>query len=141
MADCIQNVIKIGCENYGECIIPPLPPEDGNLVGYDDIDDIKHIHHSIPQQMATFLNLDYNRLVEFLKAYWKWAEMPHTPYFNLKNHLDILNFEYKVFEYLDLMKDEYLYGFLSEIRLRQVLDILIRYSRDIHASGGTEAYT
>ena len=141
MADCIQNVIKIGCENYGECIIPPLPPEDGNLVGYDDIDDIKHIHHSIPQQMATFLNLDYNRLVEFLKAYWKWAEMPHTPYFNLKNHLDILNFEYKVFEYLDLMKDEYLYGFPSEIRLRQVLDILIRYSRDIHASGGTEAYT
>ena len=89
MADCIQNVIKIGCENYGECIIPPLPPEDGNLVGYDDIDVIKHIHHSIPQQMSTFLNLDYNRLVEFLKAYWKWAEMPHTPYFNLKNHLDI----------------------------------------------------
>lgn len=138
---CLQNVVKLGCEDYGTCVIPPKPPiGGGKFEGYGDIDDIKHIHHSIPQQFATYLGNDYNKLVDFIKEYWRWAELPRKPYFDLKNHLGMLNFEYQVFEYLEQMKKEYLFGFPSELALRQVLDILIRYSRDIHLNGGTEAY-
>ena len=142
-----QEVIKLGCELYGQCEVRTknnLVSKDSDLekTGYgkyvNDYD--KHIHHSIPQQMATFLNLDYNRLVSFLKAYWKWAELENKPYYDLKNHLNILNLETRLYEYAKLLKDEYLFGFPDTKSLYSVLDILIRNSKDIHSSAGTEEY-
>ena len=142
-----QNVIKLGCELYGHCEVR----NPSNLVSNDlDLEkngygkplnsDDKHIHHSIPQQMATFLNLDYNRRVSFLKAYWKWAELENKPYYDLKNHLNVLNLEHRLYEYAKILKDEYLFGFPDTKSLYSVLDILIRNSKDIHASTGTEEY-
>lgn len=142
-----QEVIKLGCELYGQCEVH----NPNNLVSNDsDLEkhgygksinsDDKHIHHSVPQQMATFLNLDYNRLVSFLKAYWKWAELENKPYYDLKNHLNILNLENRLYEYAKLLKNEYLFGFPDTKSLYSVLDILIRNSKDIHSSAGTEEY-
>lgn len=141
-----QNVIKLGCELYGKCTVPTQNEKSKTkkIAGYNVdnvlLDEHEHIHHNIPQQMATFLNLDYNRLVSFLKSYWKWAELQGKPYFDLKTHLDILNLEKRLYEYARLMKDEYLFGFPNTESLYSVLDILIRNSKDIHSSAGTEEY-
>ena len=109
-----QSVVKRGCDKYGMCNTVGNTNNGSNVESLFDktvTDSVKHIHHSIPQQMATFLNLDYNRLVEFLKCYWKWAESNGKPYHHIKTHLDNLHMDNMLYEYIHLMKDEYLFGF------------------------------
>lgn len=140
-----QSVIKRGCDQYGLCNVNKKNNDSISLESLFNkknniTNDIKHIHHSIPQQMATFLNLDYNRLVEFLKCYWKWAENNGKPYYHIKTHLDHLHMNNMLYEYINLMKNEYLFGFPDTESLYKVADILIRNSKDIHSSAGTIDY-
>ena len=138
-----QSVVKRGCDKYGMCNTVGNTNNGSNVESLFDktvTDSVKHIHHSIPQQMATFLNLDYNRLVEFLKCYWKWAESNGKPYHHIKTHLDNLHMDNMLYEYIHLMKDEYLFGFPDTKSLYKVADILIRNSKDIHSSAGTIDY-
>lgn len=62
----------------------------------------------VTSQIPNHIVEKYPHFVEFLKAYYEWMNLPGNPYERIKNHLDYLNFEKSLDDYVDFMKAEYL---------------------------------
>lgn len=89
------------------------------------------IHGQIPQHISE----DYPRFVQFLKAYYEWLNSEASPYHEIKNHMDYLAFEKSVDEYIDYMKDEYLYNLPDSVAVDK--EMFIKWSKKFNLTRGS----
>lgn len=106
----------------------------------NNIDNPKrHTEDVITSQIPGHIVESYPFFVQFLKGYYEWLSKEGNPYAALKYHLDYLNFERSMNEYVAFMKEE----FLTKIPQEVVGDkkFFIEWSRKLNlARGSHESY-
>lgn len=95
-----------------------------------------YIQNTIPSQLPAHIVKDYPLFVEFLKAYYQWMEQNGSPYFAINNHLDWLNFENSMDDYVDFLRKEYIFNMPADIT--GGLELLLKNSKQFHLTVGTE---
>lgn len=94
------------------------------------------IRNTVESQLSNHVVQDYPLFGEFLKAYYEWMEQNGQPYFALKNHLDWMNFETSIDDYVNFLRKEYLFNLPSDVA--GGLELFLRNSKQFHLSVGTE---
>lgn len=95
-----------------------------------------YLQNSVESQLPQHVVRDYPLFVEFLKAYYEWMEKNGQPYYGIQKHLDWMNFESSMNDYVSFLRQEYLFNLPSNVA--GGLELFLQNSKQFHLTIGTE---
>lgn len=95
------------------------------------------IKDSILSQIPGHIIESYPRFYQFLEAYYEWLHQEGNPYERVKYHLDYLDFQKSMDDYVDFMKNEYLRDVPNSVLLDK--ELFIKWSKKFNLARGSHA--
>jgi len=92
---------------------------------------------TILSQIPSHIIEDYPRFYDFLAAYYEWMTSEGSPQERLTNHMDYLNFEKTLDQYVEVMKKEYLSDIPDDVLIDK--ELFIKWSKKFNLSRGSHA--
>jgi hypothetical protein len=97
----------------------------------------KTTYDTILSQIPSHIIENYPRFYEFLAAYYEWMMQDGNPQERITNHMDYLNFEKSLDQYVNMMKKEYLSDVPEEVLVDK--EMFIKWSKKFNLSRGSHA--
>lgn len=97
----------------------------------------KTTYDNILSQIPSHIIQDYPRFYEFLAAYYEWLMQEGSPQERISNHMDYLNFEKTLDQYVNMMKKEYLSDVPEDVLVDK--ELFIKWSKKFNLARGSHA--
>lgn len=103
----------------------------------NNVPSIPSIRDNVVSQVPGHILESYPRFREFLEAYYEWVHEEGNPYERVKYHMEYLDFQKSLDDFVDMMKTEYLKDVPNKVLVDK--ELFIKWSKKLHLTRGSHA--